>query len=91
MSESLTNQIFIHEDFLLESKSAKVLYHDYVKELPIIDYHNHLSPKAIYEDKIYDSITSLWLEGDHINGGHFVLLELMKSILLGKQLKKKSF
>ena len=65
MSKSLTNQVFIHEDFLLESKSAKVLYHDYVKELPIIDYHNHLSPKAIYEDKIYDSITSLWLEGDH--------------------------
>ena len=65
MSESQTNQAFINEDFLLESKSAKILYHDYAKDSPIIDYHNHLSPKAICEDKIYDSITSLWLEGDH--------------------------
>ena len=84
MSESLTNQVFIHEDFLLESKSAKVLYHDYVKELPIIDYHNHLSPKAIYEDKIYDSITSLWLEGDHYKWRALRTLGIDEKYITGK-------
>ena len=38
---------FINDDFLLETESAKLLYHNYAKELPIIDYHSHLSPKAI--------------------------------------------
>ena len=51
MSKSLTNQVFIHEDFLLESKSAKVLYHDYVKELPIgvwtDNFKNHLESLTI--------------------------------------------
>ena len=49
---------FIHNDFLLESDNARLLYHDYVKKLPIIDYHNHLSPKLICENTIFDSITS---------------------------------
>ena len=43
---------FIHNDFLLESDNARLLYHDYVKKLPIIDYHNHLSPKLISENTI---------------------------------------
>lgn len=56
---------FIHEDFLLQSEEARVLYHEYAKALPIIDYHCHLDPKAIADNKRFDNITQLWLGGDH--------------------------
>lgn len=56
---------FIHEDFLLQSDTAKMLYHDYAESLPIIDYHCHLSPKLIAEDYKFHSITEIWLGGDH--------------------------
>jgi glucuronate isomerase len=60
-----TMQSFIHEDFLLQNKHAEVLYHDYAKPLPIIDYHCHLSAKEIAEDRQFRNMTELWLEGDH--------------------------
>jgi glucuronate isomerase len=56
---------FIHEDFLLQTSFAKKLYHDYAKDLPIIDYHNHLSPRKIAEDYRFDNISQVWLYGDH--------------------------
>lgn len=56
---------FIHDDFLLENDYARRLYHDYAEHMPIIDYHNHLSPKMIAEDYQFRTITELWLGGDH--------------------------
>ncbi|AQQ54631.1 glucuronate isomerase [Planococcus lenghuensis] len=56
---------FITDDFLLYNETAKTLYHDIAKHLPIVDYHNHLSPEEIYEDKNYTNITEIWLGGDH--------------------------
>lgn len=56
---------FITDDFLLESKYAKELYNKFSKVHPIIDYHNHLNVKEIYDDKQYDNITQVWLYGDH--------------------------
>lgn len=56
---------FLDEDFLLESKTARKLYHDYAKNQPIIDYHCHLSPKDIADNRNYNDITEAWLEGDH--------------------------
>ena len=56
---------FIHDDFLLNSDEAKTLYHEYVKKIPILDYHNHLSPKEIAEDKPIENISKAWLNGDH--------------------------
>lgn len=56
---------FIHDDFLLKSETAKELYHHSAKSMPIIDFHNHLSPKEIYEDLCYDNLTQVWLGGDH--------------------------
>ncbi len=56
---------FIHEDFLLENEYAKEIYQDAVKDLPIIDYHCHLDPKEIYEDKKFQTITEAWLSKDH--------------------------
>lgn len=56
---------FMDENFLLNSKTAETLYHNYAKQMPIYDYHCHLSPKEIAEDKEYRNITELWLGGDH--------------------------
>ncbi|MEM6262491.1 MAG: glucuronate isomerase [Bacteroidota bacterium] len=56
---------FIHEDFLLTTGMAKLLYHDYLRGMPIIDYHCHLSPKDLAENRQFENITEAWLEGDH--------------------------
>ena len=53
------------ENFLLRNETAECLYHDYAKKMPIIDYHCHLSPQEIYENKTYRNITAVWLYGDH--------------------------
>ena len=58
-------QPFITKDFLLQNDFAKKLYHNYAKELPIIDYHNHLPPDEIAENKQFENITQVWLYGDH--------------------------
>lgn len=56
---------FIDENFLLYNETARVLYHDIAKDLPIIDYHNHLPPQEIAEDKMFGNITEVWLAHDH--------------------------
>ena len=56
---------FLTEDFLLQNDTAKKLYHEFASKMPIIDYHCHLSPKDIAEDRVFKSITEAWLEGDH--------------------------
>ncbi len=56
---------FIHDDFLLANKSAVRLYHQYAKDQPILDYHNHLPPKDIAENRQFANLFEIWLEGDH--------------------------
>jgi glucuronate isomerase len=56
---------FMDEHFLLQNKTAEELYHTYAKNLPLIDYHCHLSPKQIAEDYQFKNITDAWLAGDH--------------------------
>lgn len=56
---------FMDKDFLLTTDTAKTLYHDFAADMPIIDYHCHVSPKEIYEDRHFENITQLWLGGDH--------------------------
>lgn len=60
-------QEFIGDDFLLQNDTAKLLYTKYadMTKTPVIDYHCHIDPKDIYEDKVFDNITELWLGGDH--------------------------
>jgi glucuronate isomerase len=55
----------MNEDFLLKTDTARKLYHDHAAKMPIIDYHCHINPQEIYEDKRYNSITEVWLGGDH--------------------------
>jgi len=56
---------FIDENFLLNNKTAETLYHEFAKEMPIIDYHCHLPPDQIAEDKNFENLTQVWLYGDH--------------------------
>ena len=56
---------FMDADFLLSTDTAKRLYHGYAATVPIMDYHCHVSPKEIFEDRHFENITQVWLSGDH--------------------------
>lgn len=56
---------FLSENFLLTTPTAQTLYHDYAKQMPIVDYHCHVSPREIYEDRHFQNTTEVWLGGDH--------------------------
>ncbi|MEH6405691.1 MAG: glucuronate isomerase [Leeuwenhoekiella sp.] len=66
-SETLESikKMFITDNFLLQNKYAEELYFKYSAPQPIIDYHCHLSPKEIAEDRVYDNISQVWIAGDH--------------------------
>ncbi len=59
------------KDFLLETETAKHLYHDYAAHMPLCDYHCHLSPKEIYEDRRFHNLTEVWLGGKNPDGSYF--------------------
>ncbi len=67
MNNSSYNNLktFITDDFLLQNEFARKLYHNHAKSLPIIDYHNHLSPSDIANDKQFENCSQVWLAGDH--------------------------
>lgn len=56
---------FIHEDFLLQTRTARRLYHQFAETEPILDYHCHLSPRDIAENRQFKNLFEIWLEGDH--------------------------
>ena len=56
---------FIHDDFLLQTPAARRLYHDYAQAEPILDYHNHLPPRDIAQNRQFANLFEIWLEGDH--------------------------
>lgn len=60
-----TDMSFIHEDFLLSTRSARHLYHSYAKGEPILDYHNHLPPQDLAGNRQFANLFEIWLEGDH--------------------------
>jgi|HubBroStandDraft_6_1064221.scaffolds.fasta_scaffold39347_2 glucuronate isomerase len=60
-----TGMTFITEDFLLQNKTARRLYHGYAESVPILDFHSHLPPKDVAEDRRFRDLAEIWLEGDH--------------------------
>jgi glucuronate isomerase len=60
-----TTATFLDENFLLQTETARRLYHEHAKDMPIIDYHCHLSPQDIANDRKFKNLTQIWLEGDH--------------------------
>ncbi len=56
---------FMDKDFLLSTPTAQKLYHDFAEKMPVLDYHCHINPKEIAEDRKFENITQVWLGGDH--------------------------
>ena len=56
---------FLSEDFLLQTPTAKTLYHQYAEDMPIYDFHCHLPVRDIAENKKFENLTQIWLYGDH--------------------------
>lgn len=65
ITDKTTIKPFLDDNFLLETRTAEVLYHEYAKNQPIIDYHCHLPPDEIAQDKNFANLTRIWLNGDH--------------------------
>ena len=59
---------FMDQDFLLETATAQHLYHDYASKLPLADYHCHLNPQEIYEDRRFSNLAEVWLGGQNPDG-----------------------
>ncbi len=62
---------FMDKDFLLETKTAQHLFHDYADIMPLVDYHCHISPKEIYEDRRFNNLAEVWLGGKNPDGTYF--------------------
>ncbi|TCT13829.1 D-glucuronate isomerase [Natranaerovirga pectinivora] len=84
-------KLFMCENFLLNNKTAEELYHKYAKEMPLIDYHCHISPKEIAENKTYENITDIWLGGDHYKWRAMRALGIDESYITGDKPAKEKF
>ncbi len=62
---------FMDKDFLLETDTARHLFHDYAEHMPLVDYHCHISPREIYEDRRFDNLVQVWLGGRNPDGTYF--------------------
>ncbi|HIF84812.1 MAG TPA: glucuronate isomerase [Flavobacteriaceae bacterium] len=82
---------FIHDNFLLENDFAEQLYHNFAKEMPIIDYHNHLPPQEIAENKIFNNITKIWINGDHYKWRAMRTLGVDEKFITGDASDKEKF
>lgn len=89
--DTLQTTDFMTEDFLLRSDFAKTLYHDYAKSQPIIDYHCHLSPKEIAENRQFEDLTAAWLEGDHYKWRAMRTLGISEKFITGNKSSEEKF
>lgn len=87
----MKNKTFINDNFLLQNKYAEELYFNYAAEQPIIDYHCHLSPKEISEDRKYDTISQLWISGDHYKWRAMRTLGVDEKYITGGASDKEKF
>ena len=62
---------FMDKDFLLETETAKHLFHDYAENMPLVDYHCHISPREIYENRRFNDLVEVWLGGQQPDGSYF--------------------
>jgi glucuronate isomerase len=86
-----TTQTFLTDDFLLKSGFAKKLYHDHAKKMPIIDYHCHLSPKDIAENRQFENLSQIWLAGDHYKWRAMRTLGVSEKFITGDANDKEKF
>ena len=82
---------FMDKDFLLSTETAKKLYHEYAEVMPIIDYHCHINPQEIYEDRKFDNITQVWLGGDHYKWRQLRAFGVSEELITGKSVTDVAF
>lgn len=82
---------FISETFLLQTKSSQRLYFEYAQDLPIVDYHCHLSPKEIACDRVFENMTQIWLGGDHYKWRALRAAGVPEEYITGKALDREKF
>ncbi|WP_447950740.1 glucuronate isomerase [Chryseobacterium koreense] len=82
---------FIHDNFLLENKFAEELFHNYSRNQPIIDYHNHLSPQLIADNHVFANLTDVWIKGDHYKWRAMRTLGINESFITGTASDKEKF
>ncbi|TMM58419.1 glucuronate isomerase [Maribacter algarum] len=82
---------FIHDNFLLENTFAEELYHEYACKMPIIDYHNHLPPNEIAENKIFENISQIWISGDHYKWRAMRTLGINEKYITGSASDQEKF
>ncbi|MGJ1205366.1 glucuronate isomerase [Sphingobacterium lactis] len=82
---------FLDENFLLQSEIAQDLYHNFAKQQPIIDYHNHLIPEQIANNKQFDNITQVWLNGDHYKWRAMRTFGINEKYITGDATDKEKF
>lgn len=85
------NPTFLSEDFLLKNEYARILYHTYAKNLPILDYHNHLPPSEIAQNRIFENTSKIWLAGDHYKWRAMRTLGISEEFVTGKASDQDKF
>ncbi|MEM1357606.1 MAG: glucuronate isomerase, partial [Bacteroidota bacterium] len=81
----------IHEDWLLATPLARELYHEFAKEQPIIDYHNHLIPEQLAANHHFDNLHAAWLAGDHYKWRAMRLLGVDEQLITGDADPREKF
>ena len=82
---------FMDKDFMLKNDTAVKLFHEHAEKMPIIDYHCHLSPQIMYEDKPFDNITQIFLGGDHYKWRYMRSLGIDESYMTGDKPDSEKF
>jgi glucuronate isomerase len=82
---------FIKENFLLQTKAAERLYFEHAAGMPIIDYHNHLSPQMIAANQPFEGINQIWLDGDHYKWRAMRSIGVPEKFITGKATNKEKF
>ncbi|MCX2680867.1 glucuronate isomerase [Galbibacter sp. EGI 63066] len=82
---------FINNNFLLSNKYAEELYHDYASKMPIIDYHCHLPPQDIANNKVFENLTQIWIYGDHYKWRAMRTLGIDEKFITGNTSDKDKF
>lgn len=82
---------FMDKNFLLSNETAQKLYFDYAATTPVLDYHCHINPQEIYEDRQFENITQVWLGGDHYKWRFMRSAVWMNTTSPGKLQTKKNF
>lgn len=82
---------FMDDDFLLDTETAKTLYHQFAKDMPIFDYHCHLTAQEIAENKSFTNLTEIWLKGDHYKWRALRSNGVLEEFITGERDDKEKF